>query len=237
MNEDLLKLVENKSVAIIGPASYLVDTGHGKTIDEYDVIIRPNHFCVPKELHKDYGARTDIMFHNFGTPWMAGLKDNIFKNQIEFEKLKMIACPVIKSTHAETDIMSWPEDRISDVVKNAESVNQHQVPFYWVGVKKYQNLAREVGCEPYTGVLTILTILDYPVKELYVSGFDFYMSSKVYADGFANPIDGALPPTGGGHGYSCAQRQISIFKNRLKQYKILRVDEHLKKITDTVTHD
>ena len=231
MDENLLKLIENKSVALVGPAPYLTGLGHGGTIDEYDIIIRPNQFFVPKELHKDYGSRTDIMFHNFGTPWMSGLKDNIRKNKTEFEKLKMIACSVIKSIHSETDIMSWPEDRISDVVKNAKSVNQHQIPFYWVGVKKYQNWAREVGCEPYTGFLTMLIILEYPIKELYVSGFDFYTSNKAaYFDGFANPIDGPLPSVGGGHGEICGQKQIVTFKDLLGKYKTLKVDEQLEEL-------
>lgn len=232
MSEKLGSLLKDKRVAIVGPAPYLVDTEHGSMIDDYDVVIRPNQFYVPEELHKDYGSRTDIMFHNFGTPWMAGLQDNISKNESEFKKLKMMVCPAIKSDHSEWDIMSWSEERVSNVVKNAESVNKYQIPFYWVGVKRYQNWATAIGCEPYTGVLTLLTILEYPVKELYVSGFNFYMSNKVYFEGFANPIDGPHPQRGGNHGDDCSRRQILVFKHLLGQHKILKVDKQLEKILE-----
>ena len=140
----------------------------------------------------------------------------------------MIVCPVIKSTHSETDIMSWPENRISDVVKNAESVNQKQIPFYLIVVKKYQTWAREVGEEPYTGFVTILTLLEYPIKELYVSGFDFYQTEKVYADGMHNPLDGPEPKRGGGHGKT--SKQIKYLNNIHQEVDKLYVDDKLQRI-------
>jgi len=230
VNEYLLELVEGKRVAIIGPAPHLENLGDGPWIDEHDIIIRPNQFYIPDKLKKDYGSRTDIMFHNFGTIWMNGLKDNIIKYTEQFNSLRMLVCPLIYGTRGKEDnYMSWSENHIGDVVSNADRV-RGGIPFYWVGVKKYKNWIKEIGCEPYTGFLTILTILEYPIKELYVSGFDFYMSNKVYFDGFANPIDGPVPSTGGEHGDGCSQRQIFTFKNLLKKYEILKVDDKLKEL-------
>ena len=73
INDNLLRLVENKRVIILGPAPYLVGSGAAKEIDDYDVVCRVNDIIPPLSLRPDYGNRTDIMFHNFGTPWMAGL--------------------------------------------------------------------------------------------------------------------------------------------------------------------
>ena len=42
LNDNLLRLVEGKRVAVIGPAPYLIGKNNGATIDKYDIIIRIN---------------------------------------------------------------------------------------------------------------------------------------------------------------------------------------------------
>ena len=229
----LYDFIANKRVVIVGPSPCLQGSGDGKIIDSFDVVCRPNHFWTNDELKNDYGSRTDILFHNFGTDWIPGLKDNIENHKEDFNALKMLVCPLIYGTRIKEDnYMSWDEDHIGDVVHNAESINTNDIPFEWIGVKKYQEIYNMIGCQPYTGTLSVLMLLECPVAELYVTGFDFYQTDKAYADGFHNPLDGPAPETGGGHGYSCTQRQIFVFKNLFKQHKILKVDQQLQQIID-----
>ena len=44
---------------IVGAAGYLTGKRDGKLIDEYDVIVRPNYFGLPSNVHNGYGSRTD----------------------------------------------------------------------------------------------------------------------------------------------------------------------------------
>ena len=66
LNKDLLNIVKDKRVALIGPAPYLTGKGSGNYFDNYDVVCRPNDIIPPENLRADYGNKTDVMFHNFG---------------------------------------------------------------------------------------------------------------------------------------------------------------------------
>ena len=104
---------------------------------------------------------------------MYGLKEQVQNNPEDFKQLKMVVCPIIKSDHSEVNYMSWPDNHVSACATNFNQVNKHNVPFYWIGVKDYQKIYKQVGVEPYTGIMTICTLLNYPVQEMYIAGFDF----------------------------------------------------------------
>ena len=169
INEDLEKIVKDKKVAIIGPAPYLKGKNLGDTLEEADIICRINEFMPPNELHKDYGSRTDIMFHNFGTPWIKLHKEKIENNKEKFQQLKLVVCPTIKSEHSETNYLSWSDDYVSNVVRNFNNIDTGDVPFYWLGVKDYKKIYSSIGVESNTGMLAIMILLHYPIKEILVS--------------------------------------------------------------------
>tara|TARA_Y100001963_G_scaffold160067_1_gene267546 strand:+ start:2408 stop:3154 length:747 start_codon:yes stop_codon:yes gene_type:complete len=214
-SKDLSSFVEGKRVAVVGPGGYLTGKNQGRLIDSYDVVIRPNSFSIPMELRKDYGSRTDIMFHNCGTPWMIGLKELIAKNPDEFDQLKMVVCPVIKADHSETNFMAWSDDHKSACATNFSEVNRNNIPFYWIGVKDYKTLYNVIGCQPYTGILTIMMLSHHWPKELYVTGFDFYSGSKVYYDGILASNEKHLEHANrnGNHGAGCNNRQIEFLRD------------------------
>ena len=58
------KLIKNKSVSIIGPAD--VNHDQGKTIDSFDLVVRPIYNPDQKLNQNFYGKRTDISYYNFG---------------------------------------------------------------------------------------------------------------------------------------------------------------------------
>ena len=57
-NADLVNYLKDKTVAFVGPASYLVGKSKGKLIDSHDVVVR-----IQPEIwdEKDFGSRTDII--------------------------------------------------------------------------------------------------------------------------------------------------------------------------------
>jgi hypothetical protein len=181
MDERLRCFLEGKSVAIVGPSPHLQGTDSGKKIDNYDVVVRVNYFQTPTDKKVDYGSRTDLMFHNFGTPWMGALKDLIKTHPEDFDCVKFLACPVIRGKHSD-NIFNWSDDHISDVVENSDSINKNGVPFYWIGIPEYRRIYNEVGCEPYSGPIAISILLSYPIKELLITGFTFYIGAKTVSD-------------------------------------------------------
>ena len=115
-NEYLNNLLDGKRIVIVGPSPHLVDQNIGSTIDDYDVVCRVNDIIPVSELRKDYGKRTDILFHNCSTDGMPGLIEKIEHNKTHWENLKMVVCPSIKALGPQNDYLSWSNDYISDVV-------------------------------------------------------------------------------------------------------------------------
>jgi hypothetical protein len=231
-NVELLNLVRDKKVAIVGPAPHLTGKKIGNLIDSYDVVVRVNYFQTPKETKKDYGSRTDIMFHNFGTPWLPALKELIYQYPEDFDNIKVLGCPVIKSEHSEINFLSWPDDYVSNVVRNCEEINKNKVPFYWIGVPKYKQFYREIGCEPYSGTLVISILLSLTIKELFITGFTFYKNAKtpeeLYFDGYKTKNHKNKMP---GHSEDSSEKSFNYF---IKTYKenmdVISVDDVLDKI-------
>ena len=240
LNEELYNLVEGKRVVIVGPAPYLQGLGRGEHFDAYDIVVRPNEVIPLKEIRNDYGSRTDIMFCNFGTLWMPGInrKLNTDDHMEHFKKLKLVVSSGIKANHSDTDYMSWPDNHISDIVKNFDEINKYDLPFYWIGVKDYKVLHNKVGVEFNTGLGAILILLQYPIKELHIAGFSFFKGGNTYDDvfckGHMDRLDTSGRPMGfaGGHGAHANQIQFDYFKNLLHQHKDLRlsIDSYLENL-------
>mgnify|MGYP003642276861 CR=1 FL=1 len=239
LNDDLLSLVEGKRVVVVGPAPYLAGHGAGKEIDSYDIVVRPNAFAPPSSLRKDYGSRTDVMFHNLGTPWQEGLKEQIKKNEDSFKKLKLVGCLATKSDHSETNFLNWPEDYVSNVVRNFKEVNKYNIPFYWIGNVDYRKLYRRIGVEPNTGIMSIAVLLHYPVKEIFVTGFSFYLQGNThdttYYDGFLPEADKEIynGRYGVGHGAHANNVQIEFFKTLIKENSsVIKADKTIKTLLE-----
>jgi len=226
----LEKLLTNKKVVIVGPSPHLVDTGLGAVIDEYDVVCRVNDVIPLPYLRPDYGSRSDILFHNMGTLWLPGLveKINCGDTHQHWETLKLVVCPTIKATGDQNDYLNWSNDYISDVVKNFESVNDCGVPFYWVGVKDYKTLWSKVGVEPNCGILSIMLLLSYDIKELFVTGFSFYAQGTQRGDVYCEGHWPSAVPESKTYGQGHSQhRQREIFKSFCGADDRIKIDSYM----------
>jgi hypothetical protein len=65
---DYARLLEGKSVVVVGPAETMLGTGQGRVIDSFDVVVRFNtaieYMPFAGELARDVGARTDVLYCN-----------------------------------------------------------------------------------------------------------------------------------------------------------------------------
>ena len=155
---NIQNLFENKNVCIIGPAKNLINKNEGINIDSYDIVCRINSsYIINKELIKDYGSRTDILFSTCNHTVSEAVKNNI--NYLK--NCKVIINRTNKNHHG---ILAC--DIISKVTNNT-------IPFYQVSDNFYE---KNKGLN--TGILSILFLLSLEIKTLYIAGFDFYINSN-----------------------------------------------------------
>lgn len=151
MVQDKLKsLVENKKVALIGPASYLININQGEHIDKHDVVIRFNSGIIQNQKYAgNVGTRTDIWIYNFKNL-------EILDKITEFPKF--IFCPYPKMM-----IDSYDIDKKIPCDCNIEFIEPHF----------YEQLKQVMKFEPNTALLTILILLRQGIQSLYLSGISF----------------------------------------------------------------
>lgn len=235
----LLELVKGKSISLVAPAPYLIGKGRGKEFDNYDLIVRPNEIIPLPNLRKDYGHRTDILFCNFGTPWMPGIKRKIQLNDNvdHFKKMKMVIGSAIKADHSEVNYLQWPDNHISNVPKNFESINDFNLPFYWIGVKDYKKLYNIIGVEFNTGIAAIAMLLHYPIERLNLAGFTFYHGGnsykELYCEGHMDSQDtnGRSFGISAGHGRFAHMKQLAFFKDLYHNHRdIITIDDEMRRI-------
>lgn len=237
--DDLLRMVKGKRIAIVGPSPHMLGKGAGDFIDGCDLVCRVNDIIPPLDIQKDYGSRTDILFHNLATTYLDSIKEKKQKNEEFYDRLKMIICPVVKSSHLDNNWQTWGDDKISDVVTNYKEVDEERnTPFYWIGVGDYKKIYNLIGCEPGCGILAIVMLLEYPIEELIISGFSFYLGGNRYQDNYheSHFIDkhkvNRTFGIHGAHGFHANKRQIEFFRNYiLTQHKnTVIIDSYIRSL-------
>jgi hypothetical protein len=163
---ELEKLIDGKTIAFVGPAPSLVGTGMGEKIDSYDLVIRINTaYDIPEELWEDYGKRTDILVSCLNFNKIRSLKDNM----PFVESLKYLIQP---------NLSMW------DIRKGEAIINEWDVPFHNVCDGYLFKVDKEVGTTCNTGLLGIVTLLNYDIKELYIAGFTFFNMGTNQGDAY-----------------------------------------------------
>ena len=157
----LEKLVEGKSLAYVCPSPHLVGKGMGNYIDSHDIVVRVNqNFAPTEDTWEDYGKRTDILVNCTNVHKRHALSNNL--NYVR--SLKYFLCPMV-SVHEKPMVDSFLEDT--------------KVPYQNVCDGYLFKMFREVGTTVNTGLTGLLTLLNYPIKSLYVTGMTFFNMNKM----------------------------------------------------------
>lgn len=170
---ELAKLIEGKRIAFVGPSPHLIESDNGSLIDSYDIVIRPGQlFEIPSNKVSDIGSRTDVLCHSF----------NIFEraeamNNLEFlSKLKYIICSMFSGI---------------DITEQNSLFNKLKPPVHNVDDRYLLKIWEEVGTTLNCGFASILVLLNYNIKELYVTGITFYNMGnfgKIYYDDYMDKV-------------------------------------------------
>ena len=150
VQEKLKKIVDNKNVAIIGPANYLINLNQGEELEKYDIIIRFNSgINVDTKLFPFIGQKTDIWIYNF--------KDISILDNLPEKLPKLIFCP-------------YPKEVIDNYNINKPMPN---CPIEFIEPSFYSQLQTAMEFEPNSALMTILILLRQNIKSLYVTGISF----------------------------------------------------------------
>ena len=168
------EFIKNKSVVLVGPAKYLTYLNQGDEIDNFDLVCRINRGAelVPQFSEK-LGSRTDILFNcliekneNGGKISLKSLKSNNIKwlCTIPYSDSK---CNVFKNK-------LHPEFKLLTKLKLKFFFN-----FHIYDSEKYSQLNKSIKCRANSGFSAIFDLLDNGAKELFITGFSFYLDSFI----------------------------------------------------------
>ena len=153
--------LKDKKVVIVAPGGYLKGLKKGNEIDNYDIVVRLNTALPIKEsLKEDVGSKTHILYNCLS-------KYEVDGGIIDFDNLMLdwIACPYPQIYPFRNDIKQFH-------LENKSKFRFHIIEKYF-----YYNLENKMGTRPNTGIGAILDLLEFPIKELYITGFTFLLKS------------------------------------------------------------
>jgi len=225
-DEKLAKLIEGKRIVFVGPGAHLNGSKSGELIDSYDIVIRAAQiFPVPKSEHKDRGSRTDITVHSFNLKQIAECK----KHLDFFKTLKYVIASMVYTSEKKGHDTFFAKLR-EDGINTHKPTDGHLFKIF-----------TEVGTCLNSGISGLITLLNYDVKEIYITGFNFYNMGKygkVYYDGYFKVTTGAgvikkegeqMTAKSGRHDLHNQKRQIDYMRKLVKEKpELIKIDQYLK---------
>lgn len=178
----LSKLLKNKKIIIVGPSASTLINKNGNFIDSFDIVIRVNRGVEPTKLYSEFiGKRTDILYNcmlekpdNGGIIDIQLLKDNnvkyiIYHPHVSFEGVCINKHPITLNMNT-----------INNLHNN--NINTQMIdPIF------YNSISKQVNCRPNTGYIALFHLLSFDIKELYITGYTFYLDG--FMDGYKDHVD------------------------------------------------
>lgn len=215
-NVDYSDFLKDKRVVIVGPAPSIIGSQQGKSIDDYDVVVRINKALpVPKTLYSDIGSKTDVLYNCLNPAPDCGGPHEI---DLWARSTKWVCSPYPEIYPFDKDIRSF----------NSKFNNEFNFRIF--DKSYYQELVSKLNCRPNSGILAILDILSFNPKEVYVTGFTFFRGGfyKEYRNITEEQINNKMSKVGAHK----QEPQINLVKEIYKSDSRFRVDSSLKEILE-----
>ena len=196
-DEQFAKLVEGKRVAYVCPSPHLKGKKMGEYIDSFDLVVRVNQaYHMREEDWEDYGKRTDILMNCLNIN-----KINALRQNMDYARsLQYIVCPMVSM---------WDIQRVHNFL------DEIGTPWHNVCDGYLFKVFKEVGTTCNTGLMGIITLLNYDVKQLYVTGMTFFNMNnfgKVYYNNY--------------HNEALKNGNFQESSNKIPNFSDLRIDIH-----------
>lgn len=156
--ENLKTLINGKRVALVCPSPSLEGLGDGDIIDSYDVVIRVNQkFKMSKEMEKDYGTKSDVLIGSFN-------QTNITECENNYDYIKTFK-------HI---IGVMPSSKYQPKINFFNKMDRDGIKCTRLNDKYVYKAFKDVGTVPNSGMMGIILLMNYEIKELYITGLSFY---------------------------------------------------------------
>lgn len=183
-DEAYKKFLRGKRVVVVSHADNLVGSRQGKFIDSYDFVIRLNEgIPVPEELKIDVGERCDILYSSLSPNFRVSCGE---VQPFVDSGVKVVVRPVPlrfakqKGVMGGCDVTKWRNTFVSRILDT-------DLKMRVVKDQPFLHHANEMkGNIPLTGVATVWDLVCFPVSEIMLMGFNFFMQ-KTYDQYPAHP--------------------------------------------------
>lgn len=211
--------LKDKRICLVGASGELRNNEQGEKIDSYDVVVRVNAgMFVQAPMKPCIGSKCDILY-------MGSRTINAW-NRNE----KLWSAPATHNISWAVSKVPYKDERFIDFKKNAGDIRLRALSETWRG-----DLYRRIGAFSPTGYLALSDLLCFDLKELYVTGFDFFRGG--YYEKYGESEHGALNQNPGKatkpvkHKFEVFAKDFTrLYKNdkRITVDKVLReiIDEH-----------
>ena len=197
LKENYKNYLEDKTVVLVGPAWNTKNTNQGYLIDSYDVVVRMNDgIGLAEKYPEDLGKRTDILYCNLG---------NRYFKRVKYKKPgggKMIREKVftVNSINKYNKFLKWivashAFKHQSNVRKIKDMTKDTKISIHLVERNIFNDIAKKNSAKLSTGIVTIYDLLQYKIKQLYITGLTFWdrdtikvTNNKVYRAGYARKV-------------------------------------------------
>ena len=171
---DFKALIQDKKVALVGPAAYMVGTKLGREIDEHDVVVRINRGVELIDDHGvDIGTKTDVLYSCLIEKFAnAG---NINPSLLKENGVKYIVAP------PHSDFKGLAHRTVFHELVDIKKVEalQKLIPIRIIDHVFHTQLAQRVSCKPNTGFLAIYDLLMLNPSQFSIYGFSFYLDGFI----------------------------------------------------------
>lgn len=177
--EDFLEeLLAGKKISYVCPAPS-DDPNNASKIDSRDIVCRVGISKHPESLFERYGKKTDIILEAGSRYYLNEIRETFNNEANPFPDLKCFI-----SSRSDKEIYEGNVRILKEIVKEKYPI--------FVNTSYYCCIS-EYFCRSFqTGTLGLLQFLAYPIKELYITGMNFYnfgdyIFRKVYFEEYCDP--------------------------------------------------
>lgn len=174
LDKHFLDYISNKKVALIGPASYLLNHKMGSLIDSYDIIVRVGRSMEILQNHcESLGSKTNILYNScIEDPNQGGdLNIDLFKSHC----IEWICTIPASSYKGDCSSNNLPETvNPSSIQKIKQNFNFHLTDW-----RICSEVNQKIKCRGNTGFVAIFDLLYHQVKELFICGYSFYLDPYI----------------------------------------------------------
>lgn len=170
-----LDFIKDKTVAIVGPAQYMMGKKLGREIDDHDVVVRINRSIEScNDFGIDIGKKTDVLYS-----CMIEKPENAGEISVD-ELLERNICFVCVPPKSSMRGIANNSVQISEYA-NYEKFNniKEKINTRVIDAGLNNRIAMKVNCRPNTGYLAIFDLLEHQPQKLSIYGFSFYLDGFI----------------------------------------------------------